>query len=374
MTHLENWTQLLRFLADQRTLLIWGTGAFSEVVTDYVTQHGFSIWGYIESQPKSLDFLGKPVFPPQTLRESVPNSQHFILIASAFHDEIAQTCDSIGFTRYADYLHPLDYDQYPRGTRHQSNDRNILIELPASDVSTSEAYRLIVWENEYRLPPDMTGWNVIDIGANVGSFMVAATLRHASSILCVEPSRNLFPLLTKNCKTLENATTRISPLQNAMGSRRCKELYFLESPWANNSLMGRSVAHVSTGGYPVRVENLTQILSQHPHVDLIKIDCEGAEFEVLMDVKPTLFDRCVDRVCGEWHDGMEGQNQLWKLLRYFHEMAWNVTYNTSPATMRCGLFWAVNSKLDPSKAFDHAFMFTPNGIEAPTWKDDHIIT
>lgn len=243
----------------------------------------------------------------------------------------------------------------------------IEIDLPKGDIHTKSTYRKIVHENEYRLPSNMNDWTVIDIGANVGTFVVAATLRNAGKIVSYEPSQMLFPMLRSNCQKLSNSQTKITSINKAVSNRLNKHVYFEESTWENNSLMGHTSCNPHAG-YQIEATNLTEIIETHSNIDLIKIDCEESEFEILPDVSFENLKK-VSRICGEWHDGDENQPRLWKLLRYFHDAGWKITFNTSVVTCRCGLFWAVNPKTDLKSAFEDAFMFTEKGIEEPTWSE-----
>ena len=55
----------------------------------------------------------------------------------------------------------------------------------------------IILENKYQLPEDMKGLKVLDLGANIGAFTVAA-LERGAEVVAVEPEGRNFETLLDN--------------------------------------------------------------------------------------------------------------------------------------------------------------------------------
>lgn len=140
-----------------------------------------------------------------------------------------------------------------------------------------------IWEHgEYfleQLGDSSAGW-IIDVGAHIGAFAVKA---HAAfpgqPVLALEPVADNFQLLEQNLARNECRT--VIPLNMAvMGERGTTEVYLDPVNTAGHSTVLRTTtATVTTEA--VRLDDLFDRF----HVDrigLLKIDCEGAEYQILL--------------------------------------------------------------------------------------------
>ena len=154
-----------------------------------------------------------------------------------------------------------------------------------------------VWEaiyelNEYKLPKDMKGQVVIDVGMNIGSFAAACLDRGAELVIGVEPDRSNYESALKNTARFGS---RIIPLNQACWL-----------PNATGLRVDGSGPHcvVRPGGDipTVTLDRLIEMAGSHDrkHVDLLKLDAEGAEYPAIYHSKN--LDR-VNRVVGEYHEG-----------------------------------------------------------------------
>src|SRR5678816_3862047 len=71
--------------------------------------------------------------------------------------------------------------------------------------NTWDAYiaELVIKQNEYHLPDDMSGQIVVDIGGHIGSFAIACAQRNAKLVASFEPDRENFALLEQNLTQAE---------------------------------------------------------------------------------------------------------------------------------------------------------------------------
>ncbi|HEU0168035.1 MAG TPA: FkbM family methyltransferase [Chloroflexota bacterium] len=138
------------------------------------------------------------------------------------------------------------------------------------------------------------GWTVFDLGANAGVF---ATLqaRRGARVYAFEPNPITFSRLAQTAA--HNGYINLRPFNYAV-ARRSGMAWLVT---AESSVTG-SISSVDDGhGHEVQVVRLDDVVPQLAvdHVDLLKIDTEGAEFDILSGATDTL--RKVDRIIMEWH-------------------------------------------------------------------------
>ena len=163
-------------------------------------------------------------------------------------------------------------------------------------------YNNVVRRNEYRLPDRFSpGTVVVDIGVHVGSFSYLALTRGAAVLYGFEPEpsnharagQNLAPFGER--VHLDNRAVWRSDVPasrrhfwassdgaNAGGGTLIWET---DGPLVDAVPFDEVVASISAGG--------------RRRIDLVKIDCEGAEFPILLTSQLL---GCIDRIVGEYHE------------------------------------------------------------------------
>ena len=121
--------------------------------------------------------------------------------------------------------------------------------------------------------------SVVDIGANLGSFVVWLHRRHGvRAASCFEPEPTSFQLCRFNL-ALNGCQTAV-PVQAAMGGQ-AREITLVgdaERPGAVSIYKPSPVQ----GGSKVQVLSFEKWLAEQPGgFDVLKLDCEGAEWEIL---------------------------------------------------------------------------------------------
>ena len=142
---------------------------------------------------------------------------------------------------------------------------------------------------------------VVDIGANVGAFGYSIKDRNVKTIYCVEPSNGLVDTLAKNLKDMP------AIIINKAISNDNDE---------NKQLIG---PHNIYGNIGDRYKTITfkKLIEDYniPHIDFLKIDCEGGEYEVFTEENRDYILNNVKNVAGEWHFLNEGTVELFKNFR-----------------------------------------------------------
>jgi FkbM family methyltransferase len=155
---------------------------------------------------------------------------------------------------------------------------------------------------EYYLPPRLRPNVILDIGSNIGSsILFFHELFPNATIYGFEPHPETFRVLEKNVSGIPSvkifnyglgaADAELSiPFDNADFSRFMGNAEAAE--WSGP--LSPTTCQIKHAGAVVQALGLT-------NVDLIKIDCEGAEQDVLTSLPPDLLRRC-QWIVGEMHD------------------------------------------------------------------------
>ena len=167
---------------------------------------------------------------------------------------------------------------------------------------------------EYVFPDALQAECIFDIGANIGaaSLLLAQRFPHAR-IYSFEPVPDNFELLERNLAGFPNVTPVPFALARESGSREL----ILSADRLNRG--GHSFFQRGAGADTprIRVEAVTAAEFMRSRglarVDLIKVDCEGAEYEVLSGFDTAVL-REVNWIVGELH----GENDF-ELLAYLSQ-------------------------------------------------------
>ena len=147
------------------------------------------------------------------------------------------------------------------------------------------------------------GWTVVDIGAGVGDFSILAAYRHSNvKVFAYEPFPGSYQLLEKNLD--QNGLNNVMAFQQAV--------------WG----VGGTLSLDLSGGEPLQMTShgdesrrdreevivvpavtLQDVLTVQDieRIDLLKLDCEGAEYSILMDSSQEVLNR-IDRIIMEVHE------------------------------------------------------------------------
>jgi FkbM family methyltransferase len=160
-------------------------------------------------------------------------------------------------------------------------------------------YKEIVYKDDYRLRRDPLprGAVVVDIGANIGMFALYAAAAHgAARVYAFEPFPESFALLRRNAE--RNHLAAIVPIPLAIAGRAGSRELLLQGRHGVHSLFGGA-------GEAVRIECITLADAfarwDIQRCDFLKLDCEGAEYEILLSTPPDIYAR-IQRIALEYHD------------------------------------------------------------------------
>jgi len=148
---------------------------------------------------------------------------------------------------------------------------------------------------------------VVDVGANVGVFSLFAA-RKARMVYSLEPASSNFARLVANTSRAQN----IVPLNMACGGENGSASLDLSSDPVSFSLLTHSEKESET----VEVVTLETLFDRLKitRCDFLKLDCEGAEFEIILDSEPSVMNR-IRRIAMEYHDHLSERFSYRDLLK-----------------------------------------------------------
>ena len=164
----------------------------------------------------------------------------------------------------------------------------------------------VVIANEYQLPDFFKPEDIIvDVGMHVGSFCYAALARGSHNVYGYEADRENYNLATANLKPFGEG---VHLHQKAVwrSDRRGDILYHPGSSAIGNS--GGGTVYW-TGGNKMDVIAFDDILQEVTHdgkdrVRMVKMDCEWAEFPILLTSRKLAL---IDSIHGEFHEMNDGR-------------------------------------------------------------------
>jgi len=180
----------------------------------------------------------------------------------------------------------------------------VYIRVPSSDHAT---YHQIFEQREYDFSVRRNPRVIVDAGANVGLAAVLFANRYPDArIFAIEPDTSNFQLLKRNVAPYP----QITPLHAALWDKD-EAVNVIDEGYGEWGFMTERAHEKATSGRErtrrglVRGLSVDTLLREHhiDHIDLFKIDIEGAEREVMSN-SAAWMDR-IGAMVVELHDGMK---------------------------------------------------------------------
>ncbi|MEH1848671.1 MAG: FkbM family methyltransferase [Nostoc sp.] len=195
----------------------------------------------------------------------------------------------------------------------------VVFDFPQEEFDTVDE---VFMRGEYESGYFGENLTILDIGANIGCFAVWANMRWPKSkIHAFEPHPETFKILIQNVKSIDNI---ICHNVAVYPSDRQKEIFYARHPGDGEA----GLTHYLNKYYKIfESDNLFEVPIFHPaklpEADIVKIDTEGAEFQILdnMDISG------VSLILLEYHH-LNDKNKIKEILQkdFFLEFEEDIKY------------------------------------------------
>ena len=174
-------------------------------------------------------------------------------------------------------------------------------------------FNAVVLFNEYRLPPNFAAADIVlDIGAHTGSFAQAAASRGCEHVYSVEPDQGNIEMASRNLscyiasgfvRLMRGAAWRSDPNGDELrfdGYHQFPRSY-IEMSGILNTGNGSVIWGVGEPVNKIAFDDLVDTATDNgeKRVRLLKLDCEGAEWPILLTSQRL---HLVDEIAGEFHE------------------------------------------------------------------------
>jgi len=212
--------------------------------------------------------------------------------------------------------------------------------------------------------PIQPDWTIMDIGAAIGEFTIlAARSAPQGKVISYEPYLGSFELLQTNLKI--NRINNVTPYNQAIWSTTGTlaldtaageplQIISTEHPVTPSPSLSPTPALDTAAGEPpliIPIEpsatpsrtsalSLADALSANhiAHLDLLKLDCEGAEYPILLHSAPALFAR-IARIVMEVHDNAHSHNHI-ELTEFLNSQNYRTRLTPNPVHPHLGYLYA----------------------------------
>jgi FkbM family methyltransferase len=175
--------------------------------------------------------------------------------------------------------------------------------------------------------------NVVDVGSHIGVFSVyAAQFCRNGKIISYEPVEENFRLLQENLEL--NKLKNIRAFNVAVAGKKGKIRIYHSEDQAASTIYGDGQRYTEVDAVPLK-----EVLESN-HVercDLLKLDCEGAEYEILDSLADEYFAR-ISRICMEYHPIKDNGKLLAELTYRLEKLGYKIA--TVPYAEGLGLLFA----------------------------------
>jgi FkbM family methyltransferase len=187
-------------------------------------------------------------------------------------------------------------------------------------------------KNGFAIQPN---WNIIDVGAGIGEYtLFAAFTQPGSKLFSFEPYSESFALMQENLGL--NSILNVRIFDVAISSTTGKLLLNLTGgePLQFQSHFDKD-EEIKKGVY-VSSLSLVDALARLDldSCDLLKLDCEGAEYPILFGAPRSTLER-IQRIVMEYHDNLTPHTHS-DLIRFLHGRGFEVETYPNPVHPHLG--------------------------------------
>jgi FkbM family methyltransferase len=161
--------------------------------------------------------------------------------------------------------------------------------------------------------------NVVDVGGHVGIFSVyASQFCKNGKIVAYEPVEENFRLLQENLEL--NKLKNVVAFKAAVAGKKDRIKIYHGKDQAASTIYGDGQNYTEVDAVPLK-----EVL-EYSHIErcnLLKLDCEGAEYEILDSLPDEYFNR-INRICMEYHPVKDNNKLLVELTSRLEKLGYKI--------------------------------------------------
>lgn len=217
------------------------------------------------------------------------------------------------------------------------NGRELTLEL--RDEADESVFREIFLDKDYRTVDQIiitAKHPILDIGAHAGLFsLYAATLNPHTTIHAFEPEEKNYQQLKDHLKN--NGIKNVQTKRNAVSSKEGEQKLNVSPDSHNHSLL---TIDDQTTTQTVTTTTLEKFLAKNniAKISLAKIDCEGAEFEIILNSPDEVLKK-IDNFYIEYHI-MTPEMQPQKIIQKLQKLGYKTKISPSSYSKNLGMILA----------------------------------
>ena len=201
------------------------------------------------------------------------------------------------------------------------NNKKVYYRTSTSDMTL--IYEILLqskYKSEYFFPDELNPKIIFDIGGNIGITAVyLSSIFPDATIYTFEPLTENFEILKKNTQHYHN----IKAFNVGLGAKNGSFKVYLSNDSENFggvSLYPDPIGNIPESSDVCKVKNINDIVKKHniEIIDLIKIDTEGAEYDILLSLEEKTL-RNVSWITGELHG-----NRDFEVLNYLENLGFSI--------------------------------------------------
>lgn len=182
-------------------------------------------------------------------------------------------------------------------------------------------------------------WTVLDIGSTFGDFAVSVARGHPrAKIYAFEPLPEFFARLQEHIRL--NATPNVHPFPEAISGEKGTHFLHTRTGLPGQHRTAKESGRAGADAIAVPAITLDEAFTRLglETCDLVKLDCEGAEFPILFGASRKTLGK-IRRIAMEYHDGFTDRSHH-DLVRLLKENGFFVETVPNPVMEELGLLYA----------------------------------
>lgn len=197
----------------------------------------------------------------------------------------------------------------------------------------------IIFQGDYKTNRLSNPKTIIDIGANIGDSSVYFARNYpTASVLAFEPDKNIYSVLLRNIEL--NNVNNIKPFNLGVSDKNGERVFY---SYNFSGLSGFNKLDKRSKKTRVKIISLNKVFSSNnlKIVDLLKLDCEGAEYDILLKTDRHKLKK-VRKFVVEYHDEITIHSHK-ELIELFKNLKYKISIKKHKIEKNIGIIYATKN-------------------------------